>query len=1203
MLVVFECRCGWTVPGQWLAVVGSASQLGAWDVSRAVKLQTSASSFPVWSSGDVWLSEPAGRGGPQGAPDAPVEFKFLVGDLEGSAVIWEQLPCNRRLLQRGFSSGVRYRASFGEEAHEEIPLAPSSPAPAKTQQQQQQHEATWMGRSRESFSSSLKRLASGVDLSPQSVSGGGGGPSSLCAAPEGPPSPSCTQLLGPGGPPAASSPSGTSRALKALAEGNASAPSWGAKLELVKRTVAAAGDGISLARASPEQLVAAIDALCYAGIYTEFVRQGAVSCQEDGRHFRPNRHANLSRDVSVHLELLLQAVGSRGDDLASALRLVIRSIPPALPSFADAFRAAQPLTRIRNIAHRDDIPMDLKNEIKHTIQNKLHRCAGPEDLETTRNLLQRIQADRSRYSVGFVSELETFYGELCAFFNQADLCQRLRELRAGESPRTAEAIDRYLDAKARSDAPGASPTKLLLTLGLATDLRIVLTLQLRDAGQVPEGEMQHTQNKRMAELQLEDAAFVLLSRLVNSFEEQETGFRWTDAIEALYLGARNIEASGVRAEECRAIQRELQSHARGDLEDDEALLLLKATVDRTRRLCQDITDVLLAVFAHRVELLGGLLGVDPLYRAVYAEGRIRSNVVFQLSKVSHVLLRSLRQHLHQQPYDVLVAGCFVGSVAVFETLSAAASALLLNTSQRTSNCSKANTSEDAPYKPLLVCARTASGDEEVAGIDCGGTCAAGVVIGHDIPILSHLGVRARQQRLPFVACQDSTAFDFFCALDGQWVEVAAFPESFSCRTLEAADAATAVEEQRKARLWQKRSSEDEEVVVAPFARSGSFAFGSLVQAARYVESSSQPPQLLPSERIKLASCGAKAATCARLEAAADAALQKDEEPVFRAPKCLCLPFGSMEWALHAEGHHEAFHALLKELDAADFDAEELEKLCSRMQQLILTLPLPNGVHQTVKLFFGPKARLCLRSSANVEDLAGMSAAGLYESVCNVPVCDVTAIQSAVCTVWASLFSRRAVLARKVANIPQREACMAVLFQELLVPELSFILHTGGIDRHPASSDSDFTEASTQDTQPQTPEVYAELAPGLGEILASARMRGSAYRMLVDRETGAYKLLSACSFSNVIMPVIPRSKSYMTLRDNGSVAPATPTLEPEKLLRVKVYDQTADPFASRELRAQAAKQIAAVAVALGEPQDVEGVFTKAGLFIVQARPQA
>lgn len=177
---------------------------------------------------------------------------------------------------------------------------------------------------------------------------------------------------------------------------------------------------------------------------------------------------------------------------------------------------------------------------------------------------------------------------------------------------------------------------------------------------------------------------------------------------------------------------ELQSHSRGDLDDEEAQLMLKATVDRTRRLCQDITDMLLAVYAHRVELLGSRLGVDPQYCSVYAEGRIRSNVIFQLAKVAHLLLRNLRKHLHQEPYDVLVGGRFVGKVAVTDTLEQAVLSLVRAPQQD-------RIGTEAPYEPLLVCARSASGDEEVAGIDSGGKCAAGIVVGHDLPILSHLG--------------------------------------------------------------------------------------------------------------------------------------------------------------------------------------------------------------------------------------------------------------------------------------------------------------------------------------------------------------------------------------------------------------------------------------------------------------------------------
>ena len=45
-----------------------------------------------------------------------------------------------------------------------------------------------------------------------------------------------------------------------------------------------------------------------------------------------------------------------------------------LPSFNAEFTASTPLTRIRDIAHRSDIPHDLKQEIKHTIQVRTGRA-------------------------------------------------------------------------------------------------------------------------------------------------------------------------------------------------------------------------------------------------------------------------------------------------------------------------------------------------------------------------------------------------------------------------------------------------------------------------------------------------------------------------------------------------------------------------------------------------------------------------------------------------------------------------------------------------------------------------------------------------------------------------------------------------------------------------------------------------------------
>ena len=64
-----------------------------------------------------------------------------------------------------------------------------------------------------------------------------------------------------------------------------------------------------------------------------------------------------------------------------------------------------------------------------------------------------------------------------------------------------------------------------------------------------------------------------------------------------------------------------------------------------------------------------------------------------------------------------------------------------------------------------------------------------------------------------------------------------------------------------------------------------------------------------------------------------------------------------------------------------------------------------------------------RSSANVEDLAGMSGAGLYDSVpCQDPR-DRACLQAAVQRVWASLYTPRAILTRRAAGEPAPHTLM------------------------------------------------------------------------------------------------------------------------------------------------------------------------------------
>lgn len=60
-------------------------------------------------------------------------------------------------------------------------------------------------------------------------------------------------------------------------------------------------------------------------------------------------------------------------------------------------------------------------QIKHTIQNKLHRNAGPEDLVATEAMLAKITKNPGEYSEAFVEQFKIFHEELKDFFNAGRL--------------------------------------------------------------------------------------------------------------------------------------------------------------------------------------------------------------------------------------------------------------------------------------------------------------------------------------------------------------------------------------------------------------------------------------------------------------------------------------------------------------------------------------------------------------------------------------------------------------------------------------------------------------------------------------------------------------------------------------------------------------------------------------------------------------
>jgi phosphoglucan,water dikinase len=453
----------------------------------------------------------------------------------------------------------------------------------------------------------------------------------------------------------------------------------------------------------------------------------------------------------------------------------------------------------------------------------------------------------------------------------------------------------------------------------------------------------------------------------------------------------------------------------------------------------------------------------------------------------------------------------------------------------------------------IVVVNSVTGDEEVGAL---GRQLRGVIVRQQLPHLSHLGVRARQEKVPFVTCDDVKVVDAVVKeFSGQKVWLNAIVdnvriEKYSGREASDIFGATYVESEIEGK--------EESSLPRPVA-------GRVLKVDKL--------EFIPLEAATLETCGAKAASCAALLSLAvdcENVLKERQnnagDPLFRALRGVCLPFGCMESVLH-QNQMKAIYEVLDQTQAAIMsgaapDAEILDCLASN---IIEGVTLPASFLTSLGAAFVRGGTVIVRSSSNVEDLDGMSGAGLYESVPNIDPRDPKALEKAILTVWASLHSRRALYARAASGVPPLHACMAVVIQEQVSPELSFVLHT----THPATGD-----AGT---------LVAEVAPGLGETLASGA-RGSAWRLEIEKESGKVRTMAFANFSRALMP-----KS-----DGRSVAPVTMDYSQQELS----WDA--------DRRTAVGQRLAAVGRLLGAEfggaQDVEGCMVGSTCYVVQSRPQ-
>jgi len=391
-----------------------------------------------------------------------------------------------------------------------------------------------------------------------------------------------------------------------------------------------------------------------------------------------------------------------------------------------------PLTRIRDIAHRNDIPSDLKAEIKHTLQNKLHRNAGPEDLVAAELMLARVTAPGANLNGAFVDEFRVFVAELRDFFNAASLTDTLGGLRASLDDPGAADLERFLAAKAKLDGAGAGAdaNTLMEVLHALTSVRSTLVAGLRSGlrNDASDGSMAMRQRWRLAEVRCEDYFFVLLSRFLNGLEaaggaEHIAGGgseRWALPLGAAVLSLRHTLLSGWEQAECLALDQELAAwQSAGRLTEAEGAARLRASLERLQRLTQGYADALLTLYAGPAEALGRALGVAEHAARVFTESEVRASIMLQAARLCALLVPACRRVMGASAWDAVVAGTARGKLLALERITPEALASIR---------------EDVV---LLVAA--AEGDEEVAWE---GRHVRGVILCHELPHLSHLGASA-----------------------------------------------------------------------------------------------------------------------------------------------------------------------------------------------------------------------------------------------------------------------------------------------------------------------------------------------------------------------------------------------------------------------------------------------------------------------------
>jgi rifampicin phosphotransferase len=193
------------------------------------------------------------------------------------------------------------------------------------------------------------------------------------------------------------------------------------------------------------------------------------------------------------------------------------------------------------------------------------------------------------------------------------------------------------------------------------------------------------------------------------------------------------------------------------------------------------------------------------------------------------------------------------------------------------------------------------------------------------------------------------------------------------------------------------------------------------------------------------------------------------------PPGFCVTADAFERILAGAPSIEDRLARLSRLEPEE--GEAMHSLSAEIRRAVEGIAIPDDVasaitHALARL--GEQAACAVRSSATAEDLPSASFAGQYDSYLNIVGPEAVLEQVSRC--WASLFSERAVTYRLRNGFEHRKVQMAVVVQQMVVPQAAGILFTAD----PVTSSRKVASV--------------EASFGLGEALVSGRVNADTFKV-------------------------------------------------------------------------------------------------------------